>query len=475
MSPTARSLCSFYSRFFVLAILGIGLGCGSPSTAPSTNPAAPEGEKPKEGTSSSAAPKANSSADGQLAADEAPATATEATTTVGTQSEEPTKDGDEESVESVEESAADEPQLGIGDAAPELAVSTWVKGESVTGFEPGQTYVVEFWATWCGPCKMSMPHISELQSTYGDKVKFIGVSDETEEVVREFLKAEQAEGKTWDDVITYTLAMDDDKATTNERYMRAAAQNGIPSAFVVGKDGHIEWIGHPMAIEKPLAEVVAGTWDRERAKAEIIAERKMMLRMKQLQEKMQLAAKNEDWESALKILDEMTEGMADGNPAIELTRSSFLRNAGRESEASAIVDGIREKNWDDPNTLNQLAWTLAAQMGGIELDLALKAALRADELSKGGDASIQDTVARVYYEMKQLDDAIAWQQKAVDNATGGDRNLKATLEQYQKEKANGDEETATATEETAEGSGEAGGDDAGDETAASTTEPASTP
>ena len=44
-------------------------------------------------------------------------------------------------------------------------------------------------------------------------------------------------------------------------WMTAAGQNGIPTAFIVNKEGKIAWIGHPMEMEKPLEKIVAGTWD----------------------------------------------------------------------------------------------------------------------------------------------------------------------------------------------------------------------
>lgn len=70
--------------------------------------------------------------------------------------------------------------LEIGSVAPPLSIAQWINGEAIDGFNMGQVYVVEFWATWCGPCRTSMPHLSQLQDQYGEEVNFVGVTREPE-------------------------------------------------------------------------------------------------------------------------------------------------------------------------------------------------------------------------------------------------------------------------------------------------------
>ncbi|MCS7021122.1 MAG: redoxin family protein [Gemmataceae bacterium] len=148
-------------------------------------------------------------------------------------------------------------KLKVGDPAPPLKADKWWNGDPVGTLEKGTVYVVEFWATWCGPCIVMMPHMSELQQQYKDKgVVFIGYTaqdpNNTEAKVTEFVKKRGSKLK-------YRFAYSDDRATY-DAWMRAAGRTGIPCCFVVDRKGHIAYIGHPMYLDAVLPKVVADRW-----------------------------------------------------------------------------------------------------------------------------------------------------------------------------------------------------------------------
>jgi thiol-disulfide isomerase/thioredoxin len=156
--------------------------------------------------------------------------------------------------------------LGIGDKAPALDVKKWMKGTEVKSFEKGKTYVVEFWATWCGPCRATIPHLTELAKKNKD-VTFLGISiwEDDKGQMEPFIKE-------MGDKMDYNVGWSGNKEGMSVTWMQAAGENGIPSAFIV-KDNVIMWIGHPMSMDKPLEEIQSGKYDIEKAKAAAKAEK----------------------------------------------------------------------------------------------------------------------------------------------------------------------------------------------------------
>jgi thiol-disulfide isomerase/thioredoxin len=186
--------------------------------------------------------------------------------------------------------SVDAKELGIGSQAPPLDIEHWVQDgngffQQVTEFTPGKVYVVEFWATWCGPCIQSMPHLAEMQNEYrGRGVQIVSVSDEGLDEVNGLLAQQNEQvGKTFSEITAaYSLTTDPDRSVHVD-YMEASNQPGIPTAFIVGKSGLIEWIGHPMEMDEPLEAVVTDGWDREKFKKDFDAKQQFDRNMQQLQ------------------------------------------------------------------------------------------------------------------------------------------------------------------------------------------------
>lgn len=158
--------------------------------------------------------------------------------------------------------AASEKYITIGDPAPSLKSAKWIKGRPVPAFEKGKVYMVEFWATWCNPCKENIPHLTELAKKYKDQVSIIGVS------IWETVKAGETDPmkKVVDFVKQQGSAMDyivaaDPKNQIGEDWMKAASEGGIPCVFIIGKDGKIAWIGYPTQAEDVLKKVLDDTYD----------------------------------------------------------------------------------------------------------------------------------------------------------------------------------------------------------------------
>ena len=96
--------------------------------------------------------------------------------------------------------------LKIGDPAPKLQVAQWVQGEPVKAFDTNHVYIVEFWATWCGPCRLEGKLLERVVENFRNEpaAVFLAVNvDEDRAGVPAFLKEVQ-----WTTQVAYAQGLD---------------------------------------------------------------------------------------------------------------------------------------------------------------------------------------------------------------------------------------------------------------------------
>ena len=284
----------------------------------------------------------------------------------------------------------------LGYPAAKLEIEKWIKGNPVdlSKNKAGKIHVVEFWATWCGPCRTSIPHLTELQLQHKDKVVFIGVSDEKPRTVEQFV---EKMGKKMD----YTVAIDKGRKTS-VGYMQAFGQSGIPTAFVVNPKGLVAWVGHPMdGLDRVLGEMISGTYDLQKE----IDKQTAQNRLEQV---------------AQQYWGRITEGH-------------------KGEETDALGEELYGLIKGDAQVLNNVAWSLLTDdaVKYRNLKFVKKLAKTAYDVTGGKTSHIADTYARALFDSGDVKEAITMQRHAVGLARSEQEKaeLKNTLQAYQAKSA----------------------------------------
>ena len=111
----------------------------------------------------------------------------------------------------------------------------------------GKLVVLDFWATWCGPCMQMVPHMVEMNQKYAPKgVVIVGISlDEDRAAMLQTIKQQ---GMTWPEYF--------DGAGWGNRIWKQYGANGIPFTILLGPDGTALWSGHAALLEDQIVKAL---------------------------------------------------------------------------------------------------------------------------------------------------------------------------------------------------------------------------
>ena len=133
-----------------------------------------------------------------------------------------------------------------GRKAPAFMVDRWMTAEPDAR---GKVAIIDFWATWCGPCLKAIPHMNELANRFRGEVECVGISDESKREFEKGFEDRNLEPSTF----RYALALD-----PKGRMKSAFGIRGIPHVAVISTDWIVRWQGHPSSLDaNTVAAIVA--------------------------------------------------------------------------------------------------------------------------------------------------------------------------------------------------------------------------
>lgn len=311
--------------------------------------------------------------------------------------------------------------LNVGDKAPAIKSSKWIKGTPVSSFkEDNHLYVLEFWATWCGPCRAAMPHLTELQKQYEGKISVIGVDiwedskrgstayDTFIVKVEKFVKENEA-------AMGYAVMVDNNEQHMGNNWMKAAGRQGIPTTFIV-QNNKVIWIGGPSGLDEVLPKMLNGSYSlaahKKSEEARKEASQKQTENRNAVFKPIEQAIGNKDYKRASELF---SKARAE-NPAFryELDASEFQMLLSQVGEQEAIAFG---NEWQkEEKRAGRVMYNLVMRQTNVAKSTYLWAAKTYEGSAENATGFDFDRMASGYARGGDYKNAIRCQEKAISTA-----------------------------------------------------------
>ena len=227
----------------------------------------------------------------------------------------------------------------------------------------------------------------------------------------------------------------DNRRRTKRAWMKAAGLNALPSAFIVDRNGIIQWLGYPTEPDSDfdliLEKVMSGRYD--------------VNKMEEVKDSIRTAKyhrKGNSWDDARSAYENAIaiDPIVFADQYIELFKMLLLEKRDEVAAYELATKIITERGSEDPELLTWLAKEIASNEeitgSARRMDVAMNAAKTAQTFAKRkNDPKYISTIAFVYYYDDKIEDAIDWQRKAYLAAREKKKGLfKRTLEEYRDKK-----------------------------------------
>ena len=321
--------------------------------------------------------------------------------------------------------AAQEPEkLKVGSAMPSLDNVEMVQG-SKDNLADAKVTVVEFWATWCGPCRKAIPHINDVAAANAWRgLRVLGVSTDSTDDKSKVKPFVDKMGSR----MTYNVGWAGEGISRS--WMEASGQKGIPTAFVC-TNGKIAWIGHPMddGFESAIRKCLSGRFDPE-----------LSPKGEQYLEAGRNAAKKKNWREASKHFDDCIALKPE--IFVDAMESKYQMLADQQKDAAAAkawAADVAGKLSSSPVALAEFAVFVAQDPRLQQHDLESAQVLIEGAMSAGGTKTdVLVAAARVASAAGKFDAAVDLQNKAWRQATPEQKPfLKTDLDAYKQAQAKG--------------------------------------